>query len=56
MKYIPRWMEVRLSEALESNPVVVLTGSRQVGKSTLLEQAGLFKDWRYLTLDDERQL
>ncbi len=52
MKYIPRWMESKLSEALGSNPVVVLTGPRQVGKSTLLEQAGLFKDWRYLTLDD----
>ncbi len=52
MKYIPRWMETKLAEALESNPVVVLTGPRQVGKSTLLEQADFFKDWRYVTLDD----
>jgi predicted AAA+ superfamily ATPase len=52
MKYISRWMEAKLAEALESNPVVVLTGPRQVGKSTLLEQADFFKDWRYVTLDD----
>ena len=52
MKYIPRWMEIKIAEALESNPAVVLTGPRQVGKSTLLEQAEFFKDWRYLTLDD----
>ena len=52
MKYIPRWLEKRLAEALKSNPVIVLTGPRQVGKSTLLERAGFLKDWRYLTLDD----
>ena len=52
MKYIPRWLETRLFEALKSHPVVVLTGPRQVGKSTLLENASFLKDWRYLTLDD----
>lgn len=52
MKYIPRWLEARLAEALKSHPVIVLTGPRQVGKSTLLENAHILKDWRYLTLDD----
>lgn len=52
MKYIPRWLEARLVEALKSHPVIVLTGPRQVGKSTLLENAHLLKNWRYLTLDD----
>jgi hypothetical protein len=52
MKYIPRWLETRLAEALKSHPVIVLTGPRQVGKSTLLEHAEFLKDWRYLTLDD----
>ena len=52
MKYIPRWLETRLAEALKSHPVVVLTGPRQVGKSTLLEHADFLKDWQYLTLDD----
>ena len=52
MKYIPRWLEARLKEVLKSHPVVVLTGPRQVGKSTLLEHAECLKGWRYITLDD----
>jgi len=56
MKYIKRWMEKRISESLKSHPVVILTGPRQVGKSTLLEQASFLKKWRYLTLDDHDTL
>ena len=52
MKYISRWLEARLTEVLKSHPVVVLTGPRQVGKSTLLEHAEFLKGWRYITLDD----
>jgi predicted AAA+ superfamily ATPase len=52
MKYITRWMEGVIADAFKSNPVVILTGPRQVGKSTLLEQSPFFRDWRYLTLDD----
>jgi uncharacterized protein len=52
MKYIPRWLEARLAEALKSHPVIILTGPKQVGKSTLLEHADFLKNWRYLTLDD----
>jgi predicted AAA+ superfamily ATPase len=52
MKYIQRWLEARVEGALQANPVIILTGPRQVGKSTLLENAGFLKDWRYLTLDD----
>ncbi len=52
MKYIVRWMESRLKEALKSHPVVILTGPRQVGKSTLLKHTGFLKEWRYITLDD----
>ena len=52
MKYVQRWLELRLAEALKSHPAVVLTGPRQVGKSTLLEHAEFLKDWRYITLDD----
>jgi predicted AAA+ superfamily ATPase len=32
--------------------VVVLTGARQVGKSTLLRRAEPFSSWRYHTIDD----
>jgi len=52
MKYIPRWLETGLKDSFKSHPVVVLTGPRQVGKSTLLKHADFLKDWRYITLDD----
>ena len=52
MKYFSRWLEDRIAEVLKSHPVVVLTGPRQVGKSTLLENAPFLKQWRHLTLDD----
>lgn len=41
-----------LQSAVEEHPVVVLTGARQVGKSTLLQHADPIARWRYLTLDD----
>lgn len=56
MRYISRWLEARLREVLRSHPVVVLTGPRQVGKSTLLAHAEFLKDWRYITLDDKDAL
>ena len=52
MKYISRWLESRILTVLTSHPVVILTGPRQVGKSTLLEHAEFLKGWRYITLDD----
>jgi len=39
-------------EALEDLPVVVLTGPRQVGKSTLLQRDPVFAKRRYATFDD----
>lgn len=52
MKYIARWLENKVEEAFQAHPVIILTGPRQVGKSTLLENASFLKEWRYLTLDD----
>ena len=52
IKYLPRWITPRLQDAIESHPVVVLSGARQVGKSTLLTMAEPFQEWRYLSLDD----
>lgn len=49
-KYRPRWLGSLLQEAVTTYRVVVLTGARQVGKSTLLQH--LFPTWRYLSLDD----
>lgn len=50
--YRPRWLAERLREAIQFSPVVVLSGARQTGKSTLLQSEAPFKDWPYLTLDD----
>jgi hypothetical protein len=50
--YRPRWLVERLREAVQFSPVIVLSGARQTGKSTLLQSAAPFRDWPYLTLDD----
>jgi uncharacterized protein len=41
-----------LQEASRDHPIVVLTGARQVGKSTLLLNAEPFRGWRFHTMDD----
>lgn len=50
--YYHRWLTPLLQAACEAHPVVVLTGARQVGKSTLLRRAEPFSGWRYHTMDD----
>ncbi|MBU1660603.1 MAG: ATP-binding protein [Chloroflexi bacterium] len=50
--YYQRWLTPTLRAASEDHPVVVLTGARQVGKSSLLLNADPFRQWRYLTMDD----
>ena len=52
LKYKPRWLASILREASEEHPVIVLTGARQVGKSTLLRNEPPFSDWKYVSLDD----
>jgi len=54
--YVPRQIEERLKRSAIQFPVLVLTGPRQAGKSTLLQKA--FPLHRYGTLDDpfQRQL
>ncbi len=48
--YVPRDIEPELRAAARQFPVVVLTGARQTGKSTLLQH--LFPNVAYATLDD----
>ena len=50
MKYIQRALEHRLSQAAYSYKTVLLTGPRQVGKSTLLKK--MFPAYQYISLDD----
>ena len=45
-----RWLTGRLKAALEALPVVVLTGARQTGKTTLTR--GLPQRRSFLSLDD----
>lgn len=49
--YLPRVIESTLSARLRAFPVVILTGARQTGKSTLARAVG-GDDRHYLTLDD----
>ena len=48
-KYIKRTIEKNLLESVVEYPVIILTGARQTGKSTLLKH--LFTDYTYITLD-----
>lgn len=50
--YLKRWTTPLLRDALSDASILVLTGARQVGKSTLLLQEDPFCDFRFLTLDD----
>ena len=50
--YRPRELANRVLAALESQPVVVVTGLRQAGKTTFLQNETAFSGRRYLTLDD----
>jgi len=43
--YKPRWIADKLRMAAEFSPVIVLSGARQTGKSTLLRNEEPFKDW-----------
>ncbi|MBI3241765.1 MAG: ATP-binding protein [Chloroflexi bacterium] len=50
--YHPRWLTPALQAASHDHAVIVLTGARQVGKSTLLLNAEPFREWRFHSLDD----
>jgi predicted AAA+ superfamily ATPase len=50
--YLPRELTPLIQKALGSLPVVVVTGLRQAGKTTLLATDPVFAGRRYRTLDD----
>src|SRR5258708_2193686 len=49
---LPRLLQRSLDVALRSFPIVVVTGSRQTGKSTLVHSLSGEPDRLYQTLDD----
>lgn len=48
--YFSLQQETVLAKIVQQFPAILLTGARQVGKSTLLQK--VFADYSYLTLDD----
>ncbi len=54
--YLERDIAPTLLEALKEMPVVVLTGMRQTGKSTFLQQQQGLKKRKYITFDDFEHL
>ena len=53
-QYLTRHIEKTLRKAVKQTKVVLVTGARQVGKTTSVRM--LFPDYRYITLDDENEL
>jgi uncharacterized protein len=51
-KYRSRWSAALLAERVEAFPVVVLSGMRQAGKSTLLARENPFSEFESFDLDD----
>lgn len=58
MEYIKRNLEAVISQLTNEYPVILLTGPRQVGKTTMLQKLMAGTDRTYVTLDDlnERSL
>lgn len=50
LNYKKRLIGDNIRSAVRTFPAVVLTGARQVGKSTFLQQE--FPEFKYITLDD----
>lgn len=51
--YFKRNCKPMLQQALKRSPVVLITGARQVGKTTLAKECAEEHEYTYLTLDDE---
>ncbi len=49
-RYLDRGITRSLQDASRDHAVIVLTGARQVGKSTLLLNSESFRDWRCLSM------
>lgn len=54
--YYPRYSQAHLREAIKDNPVVLIHGSRQCGKTTLAQVIGAELGYHYITFDDDIQV
>lgn len=54
--YYPRLLTIRLEEALDDTPVVLIHGPRQCGKTTLAQKVGEQRGYAYYTFDDANLL
>lgn len=52
MGYIRRFLAEKIERALGRSPVVLLTGARQTGKSTLAKEIGKSRGYTYISFDD----
>lgn len=52
----PRFSETNLRIALQDTPVVLVHGSRQCGKTTLVQSVGNDLGYHYISFDDDNQL
>ena len=50
--YLPRYLSGRITKALKSSPVLVITGARRTDKSTLVHHLGELGPRLYQSLDD----
>ena len=50
--YRERWLAEKLKRSLKVSSVLILTGARQTGKTTLLMNEATFKTYKYFSLDD----
>lgn len=53
---IKEFIESTIEEALSQFHVILLTGPRQVGKSTILYNSFISKGFSYVSLDDQFEL
>lgn len=49
--YIYRSLEERLKRAINAHPAIIITGPRQVGKSTILKKGPEFRKYKYYNFD-----
>lgn len=52
----PRYLKSKILKALEASPVVLLTGGRQTGKTTLVKELAIEQGCQFVTLDNLRFL